>query len=173
MLIDIKSLKLQLKTSEKFSLQEKLPDELLSDLEGCFVEPCQVELTVERNGNFYFGKGIVTTKLQLHCSRCLKEIFYPVNTELNFSLVESIYENEFSQEETEIIFFHDTQVDITPIVQETVLLNLPIRMLCQENCQGLCSECGVDKNLEECKCQTKHIDPRWEKLKDLQTGKEV
>lgn len=172
MLIDIKNLKLQLKKSEKFILQEQLPDELLSSIEGRFAAPCSVGLTVERNGKFYLAAGNAATKLQLQCSRCLTEVSYPVKTEFIFTLVEAVYQAEFSKEE-EVIFFHDTLIDITPVVQEAVLLNLPIRTLCQDNCQGLCPACGIDKNFGDCKCSQDNIDPRWEKLKDLQTGKEV
>lgn len=172
MLIDIKNLKLQVKKSEKFVLEEKLSDEILSNIGGHFIDPCSVELTVERNGKFYLATGKITTKLQLQCFRCLREVTHPVNAELVFTLVEAAYQGEFSREE-EIIFFHDTTVDIAPVVQETILLGLPIRILCQEECQGLCPGCGIDKNLAQCKCVQDKIDPRWEKLKSLQTGKEV
>lgn len=173
MLIDIKNLKLQLKTKETFNIQASLPEGLLGDYEGRFTKPSSIELTVERNGKYYWAHGEVMADLELHCSRCLKPVAYSVNAVLDFTLVESIYKDEFNAEETEVIFFHDTQIDLTPIVQETVVLNLPLRTFCKEDCQGICSGCGVDKNYEACKCETDPIDPRWEKLKNLQTGKEV
>lgn len=168
MFIDLSKLKLQLKKSEQFVLEKQLPDKLLRDTNGHFLKPCEVNITVEHTGRLYIARGNLKTEIKLQCSRCLKDTIYKVDTDLDFVLVEAIYEPEFSDEENDIIFFHDTLVDITPIVQETVLVNLPIRILCQEDCKGLCPKCGVDKNTGQCNCQEKEIDPRWEKLKELQ-----
>lgn len=167
MFIDLSKLKLQLKKSEHFILQKQFSDKLLGDINGHFLEPVKTEVTVEHTGRLYLGNGNVKTKLKLQCSRCLKDAIYESDADFDFTLVESIYEHEFNDEETDIIFFHDTLVDITPIVQETVLVNIPIRILCKEDCKGLCSKCGVDKNTQHCNCQERDIDPRWEKLKDF------
>ncbi|HZK43254.1 MAG TPA: DUF177 domain-containing protein [Syntrophomonadaceae bacterium] len=168
MFIDLKDLKSQLIKIEQYSVETNLSDELLEDLGGRFLEKCKAGLTVERTGRLYLGNGIAETKVQLPCSRCLKNSPYLIKTEFTFSLAESIYESEFTEEETDIMFFHDTRVDIKPIVQEMILLHLPMRMLCRKDCQGLCVICGVDKNNEKCTCKVDEIDPRWEKLKDLQ-----
>ena len=60
-----------------------------------------------------------------------------------------------------------SRCDIFPRVHESVLLELPIRFLCREDCKGLCSVCGADLNEKDCGCPEKEPDPRWQGLKKL------
>jgi uncharacterized protein len=52
-------------------------------------------------------------------------------------------------------------------VNEQILLAVPARMLCREDCKGICPDCGIDRNTGECNCVTNEIDPRWAALKNL------
>jgi uncharacterized protein len=52
-------------------------------------------------------------------------------------------------------------------VKEEILLALPGHVLCSENCKGICPNCGADRNLADCVCQSREVDARWEKLRDL------
>jgi uncharacterized protein len=63
--------------------------------------------------------------------------------------------------------FDGEALDVDEIVKEQILLAVPTRMLCREDCKGICPQCGVDKNTGECNCETKEIDPRWAALKNL------
>ena len=56
------------------------------------------------------------------------------------------------------------EIDLEPVIRENVILELPIRFLCKENCKGLCPKCGCDLNVERCSCDTREIDPRWAAL---------
>ncbi len=58
-------------------------------------------------------------------------------------------------------------VDLDELVREQILLALPTRTLCREECKGLCPECGANLNAGECDCAQKEIDPRWAALADL------
>ena len=58
-------------------------------------------------------------------------------------------------------------IDIDELVREQVLLAVPERSLCQEDCKGLCPTCGADRNLKECGCESVEADPRWAALKNL------
>jgi uncharacterized protein len=53
------------------------------------------------------------------------------------------------------------------LVKEEILLALPGHVLCSESCKGICPLCGADRNLADCGCESKQVDDRWEKLKDL------
>ncbi|PYS67386.1 MAG: hypothetical protein DMF69_23170, partial [Acidobacteria bacterium] len=55
--------------------------------------------------------------------------------------------------------------------KEQILLAVPSRSLCTENCKGFCPTCGADKNAGDCGCDEKDIDPRWAALKNLVDGK--
>jgi len=56
---------------------------------------------------------------------------------------------------------------IDDLVRETIILALPLKPLCSEDCKGLCPVCGTDLNKSQCNCIKKETDPRWEKLKGL------
>jgi uncharacterized protein len=59
------------------------------------------------------------------------------------------------------------QLDLRPMVRETLLLEAPEAPLCREDCAGLCPACGVDRNATECSCDLTVRDPRWEGLETL------
>ena len=58
-------------------------------------------------------------------------------------------------------------IDLREMITEQIHLSLPVKPLCEENCRGLCSRCGVDLNKETCSCADGETDPRWEALKQL------
>lgn len=60
-----------------------------------------------------------------------------------------------------------TEIDITPVLSEMVLLNHPIKMICKEDCKGICPSCGADLNTEECRCSKESTDPKWDQLRKL------
>ena len=59
------------------------------------------------------------------------------------------------------------EIDMAPYIWETMILNLPERVLCAEDCRGLCPTCGVNRNGNECGCSGDDCDPRLEVLKEL------
>jgi uncharacterized protein len=78
-------------------------------------------------------------------------------------------------EENDFIFLPDNSeslYDISPRVMEAVILEMPIRFLCDENCKGLCSGCGVNLNSGDCDCDGEKGDPRWAPLKKLLSEEE-
>ncbi|HUZ08924.1 MAG TPA: DUF177 domain-containing protein [Acidimicrobiales bacterium] len=65
----------------------------------------------------------------------------------------------------------DDQLDLGPMVHESLVLELPLTPLCHPDCRGLCPGCGVDRNHEACACVAP-VDPRWAILSVLQSGSE-
>jgi uncharacterized protein len=61
----------------------------------------------------------------------------------------------------------DGMIDLAPLVRELSLLAVPIKVLCREDCQGLCQECGANLNLGDCGCAESEIDPRLAVLESL------
>jgi uncharacterized protein len=65
------------------------------------------------------------------------------------------------------LFGYDGEnIDLEPLFREQFVLAIPYAPLCRRDCQGLCSQCGIDRNLEKCSCE-KPIDPRLSVLKSL------
>ena len=58
-------------------------------------------------------------------------------------------------------------LDVDRLVYLEVLMSWPLKVLCREDCKGICAGCGVNLNVEECRCGTKPVDPRLEILKNL------
>ena len=72
-----------------------------------------------------------------------------------------------ADEENEVHFFQGDEIDITEAVLKQIFLNLPMKFVCREDCQGFCPHCGINLNTGKCSCADDQIDPRWEKLKIL------
>jgi uncharacterized protein len=70
--------------------------------------------------------------------------------------------------EVQIIPQGASVLDLTEDVRQTILLSVPLKLLCSETCAGLCPRCGANLNTEVCTCSETLIDPRWEKLRSLQ-----
>lgn len=135
-----------------------------------FVENSEVKLNDSLNftGNLYvLGdvlniEGEVTGTLKLVCSRCMEDFQYPLQLDIReaFSLVPN-------DEDDSIIFIDSDNINLTEIIESNILMSLPIKKLCSEDCKGLCQVCGANHNKVTCDCESQNIDPRLDNLKDL------
>ena len=71
------------------------------------------------------------------------------------------------QESDTIITVPDMKLDVDEFVYSEVILDLPSKHLCNEDCKGICFKCGKNLNEGECGCSTKEVDPRLAKLMEL------
>jgi uncharacterized protein len=62
---------------------------------------------------------------------------------------------------------HTEEFDLLPIVRERIILALPLKPLCREDCKGLCPHCGASRNTESCDCTDERQDERWSQLRKL------
>lgn len=153
-------------------------DELdLSKHEFKLDSPPQVIGRVDRIGMDMRVCGEIRSKLIATCDRCLNDIVIPI--EAPFDLIYlpedpaagKSGENELHNRDLDLAVYENDQINLDDLTLEQLELNLPNRLLCREDCRGLCSECGTDLNLEECRCQ-KPVDPRWQALADLKNSSE-
>jgi uncharacterized protein len=136
------------------------------------IAPAAVNGKVRLSGNEVFVNGHVDTRAQVECDRCLKPVELPVNVDFTLEYISgSEYEASqtaaLTEEEMSVSVFDGGAIDVDEIVKEQVLLAVPTRMLCREDCKGICPDCGIDRNTGECDCITNEIDPRWAALKNL------
>lgn len=149
------------------------PDELNPiDERVTLIEPAAVTGKIRLAGNEVFVNGHVDTRVQVECDRCLQPVELPVKTDYELEYISgSDYESsqvvELTEAEMSVSVFDGEAIDVDEIVKEQILLIVPTRQLCREECKGICPECGTDRNTGECKCVTKDIDPRWAALKNL------
>lgn len=151
------------------------PDELNPvDERVRLTETAAVKGRVRLTGNEVFVNGHIDTQAQVECDRCLQPVELPVSADFALDYITgSEYESskaaELTEGEMSVSVFDGEAIDVDEIVKEQILLAVPTRMLCREECKGICPECGIDKNTGECQCVTDDIDPRWAALKNLKT----
>ena len=92
------------------------------------------------------------------CARCLKELEGTLNVNFEKTVCE---EGDLqNQENDDYIEISDCIIDVDEAIIEDIILNFPAKLLCVEDCKGLCPKCGADLNEKGCSCVTKEIDPR-------------
>jgi uncharacterized protein len=98
------------------------------------------------------------------CARCIE----PVSNVLEISFEKDIASSgEVSSENDDYIIIEDKKLDLLPCVEEEIMLEMPSRTLCKEDCRGLCQKCGKNLNEGDCDCDKKEVDPRLAILKTL------
>ncbi|MBU5590851.1 DUF177 domain-containing protein [Clostridium sp. MSJ-4] len=128
----------------------------------CFSKPIELNGDISSTGDIINLVLQVSTELELVCSRCLEKFNYPLNFQMNeqMSFDEDI-------EDEDIIILNNDKLDVTEFVENSIILTLPMKRLCSEDCKGLCQNCGTNLNIQSCDCYKHDIDPRLAKLKDL------
>lgn len=133
-----------------------------ADEEIIFSEPVNIK------GKLKVSKGIicldakVKSELLLTCSRCLEKFKYPIDLEINEKISDKVAEGD-----DDTIIAKDSNIDLDKIIQDNIILALPVKKLCKKDCKGLCPNCGANLNYTKCNCKIDNIDPRFAKLKDL------
>lgn len=127
-----------------------------------FLKPLNFDGTLRLVNDIYELKGKVSAELLLTCSRCLKE--YPYHLEID---IEENLSTNPSNENCEIISIKNDKIDIYEIIENNLVIQLPVKRLCNEYCKGLCQQCGIDLNHKECSCDRIDVDPRLADLRDL------
>jgi uncharacterized protein len=149
------------------------PDELNPvDERVRLTAPAAVTGKVRLSGNEVFVSGHVDSRAQVECDRCLQPVEAPVSADFTLEYITgSEYESsevaELTEAEMSVAVFDGEGLDVDEIVKEQILLAVPTRMLCREDCKGICPECGIDRNTGECSCGADNIDPRWAALKNF------
>jgi DUF177 domain-containing protein len=116
--------------------------------------------------------GSFTTRVEVSCARCLDPVLREAAREFDL-----IYrpqgvdagrdEISVTQAEAEIGYYTGDGLLLEDFLREQVLLALPIKTVCREECKGFCPHCGKNLNVESCSCEVKPRDPRWDALKSI------
>ncbi len=110
--------------------------------------------------------GDVDLTLEIPCGRCLE----PVSTEISFSidkkltLQDKVATDEEMEETDYLIGF---ELDVDKLIYSEVLVNWPMKVLCKDDCKGICKVCGMNLNAGTCKCETFVPDPRMAAIQDI------
>jgi len=117
-------------------------------------------------------KGKLDTSLELPCARCLEPVVHPV--ERSYDLLYRPLGTDAGHEElsitdaeAEIGYYQGEGVLLEDVLREQVLLAVPLKAVCREDCKGLCPHCGKNLNESQCSCEDLLEDPRWSALKGI------
>jgi uncharacterized protein len=136
----------------------------------CFTGPIKIVLKLSRVGKVILMRSRIEADGQWICARCLTPFPKKLTSEFAISLKprpDSPFpeEVELSREDLGTEFYDGEEVDVTPLIQDQILLTLPPKAICKEECRGLCPQCGQDLNQRDCRCTEENIDPRLEPLR--------
>jgi uncharacterized protein len=137
----------------------------------------RAELVEEHHGKHQIIKDIrlrgrLSAGLELQCARCLESVKQDVAREFELlyrPLGADAGRDELSvtDAEAEIGYYQGEGILLEDVLREQVLLALPLKITCREDCRGLCPHCGKNLNQEQCSCAVPVEDPRWEALKEI------
>lgn len=139
-------------------------DYTLSSAELPAINDVEFSDNIKVTGEFKNTAGYMTLTLvcaieyRSVCARCLKELDGTLN--VSFEKVVCEEGDLQNQENDDYIEICDSVIDVDEAIIEDIILNFPAKLLCRDDCKGICPKCGVDLNSVSCNCTTKEIDPR-------------
>ena len=130
-------------------------------------EKSPVDLMLSNNGN---GKALIRGSLHLvlemPCDRCLQIVKEPLTVEFEQEVFSPDADRQ-GEDQDEQSFMQGYELDVEAFVNNEILINMPVKVLCRPDCKGICKKCGHNLNEGECGCDTFIPDPRMAAIKDI------
>lgn len=137
-------------------------------------QKAEIVLNILKTCNNVSLVGDATIGLKPTCDRCLEPFEKKMHVPLQMNLVpykgmnfENSQDKTTVDEDENFSFYKGEEVNLSEIIREMLLLEIPIRTLCKENCKGLCPQCGQNLNLKKCSCNPQQSPSQFEVLKKL------
>jgi uncharacterized protein len=156
----------------RFEEQIELEADRLDDSLVAGVVSVRVSGTVRASAGRFLVAGSYRAAGPLLCARCLEPVEWRAEEEFSIELrLPGSHpvgdELELDGDELEVAFLHGDVLDVSDLAAEQVLLALPMRVVCDDACAGLCPRCGANRNIADaCSCEPE-VDPRWHALRDI------
>src|SRR5829696_8331212 len=134
------------------------------------------EVKLTRLSQDLLAQGQVGAEVRLQCSRCLDEFSVPVEARLeekyqptiDIETGRPVRREEDEEDDTAFSISAGHEIDLAEPVRQALLVALPLKPLCREDCAGLCPQCGANLNEGPCDCEPDTADNRWAALRELQ-----
>ena len=128
-----------------------------------FQSPVQLSGEVSNESGVLRLKGTIKTIYSTACARCLK----PLDILLTAQADMVLSDDPDAVEEDDLFVLTGDSVDPADVLVPALILQVQMTYLCKEDCKGLCPHCGADRNVTDCDCEKKQIDPRFAALRAL------
>lgn len=137
-------------------------------LDDRFTRPVNVDAELDKTpGQVYLNVRLATSG-KFQCDRCIAEFERELTASYSALYVYETPAQQGAQADDVRVITPDTaHLDLTEDVREMILLAVPLKLLCKEECRGLCPTCGTDWNTASCSCKDSAIDSRWQGLEGL------
>jgi uncharacterized protein len=125
-----------------------------------------------------FARGTLRGWFEVACGRCVGPVRVAIDETLAATFrpravvpddapgPDGEEEVELTEDDLDLYPYDGDEIDLAPVLREQIILAVPYAPLCREDCQGLCPQCGVDRNTTSCHCEAP-VDPRLAALKDI------
>ena len=159
-------------TSEGKTEEQQVVIEMTSFSNGLeeymIVEKSPLDLKIS---NMSKGKARVEGKakivLKMNCDRCLKEVDEVLNLDIFREVFAPDEIAESTDEKSDQTFMEGYQLNVEDLINDEILLSLPMKVLCKEDCKGICNTCGQNLNKGSCDCEDTSLDPRMSVIRDV------
>jgi uncharacterized protein len=136
------------------------------------IRPLNVDLEIQKRPDHISVQGTLQGMLQVTCHRCLTAFPWLLEETVGVFLVEqerleASEEIELETRDLDYESFDGVIIEIDQLVAEQVFLALPVKILCSENCLGLCARCGTNLNEEPCRCEKSAGDTPFSALEAI------
>ena len=109
--------------------------------------------------------GTVDIEVAIPCDRCLEDV--PTNIHFNIDKTLTIGESIVDEEMEETDYLIGFELDVEKLVYAEILVNWPMKVLCKDDCKGICRVCGMNLNKGTCNCERSELDPRMAAIQDI------
>ncbi len=161
MLIQISNLS----DGEYFYTFDKKVEEI--NLSEPFLGNIIVESQLQKSQRQIILNSKIKANVNYECDRCGIEFEQELTNEYKIVYLFSSNMNDEDQVDLKYISFEADKIDLTPEIRDYAMLAIPMKKLCNNDCKGLCVECGKNLNQGNCNCNKKEIDSRWLPLEKL------
>jgi uncharacterized protein len=137
-------------------------------LDERFNDSIRANVDIDKSSNQFYLKVKIDTYGNFECDRCLENFKMPLVTSYEMAyMYKQVSDLEEISDDVHIINPEANHIDISEDVREYTMLAVPIKILCSEDCAGLCQGCGTNLNKNKCTCDIEASDSRWEPLSKL------
>ena len=138
-------------------------------LDERFCGAIKIDVKLDKSISQIFLQTEIKAEGSFLCDRCLDNFHQELNTSYSMMYVQGARSTVDlnTEEEIQILRADMNYIDLDDDVRQYILLTIPQKLLCREDCQGFCPTCGVNKNIASCTCDAQTVDSRWDALKKL------
>ena len=137
-----------------------------SDFSISHVEPFDVVLSMIGTGKLHITFSTKCTIVGA-CDRCLSQVSFDIPVVADETVEVSEGQVVTDDDIGPYSFVDGEEIDIDELILDEILVNFPAKILCQDDCKGICPVCGKNRNLEPCQCDDTVLDPRMAQFLDV------